>query len=93
MRIWKDDRGLYIKDRFGGTNHYRPGGVNGYDHAYRMDDGGLKEGDKPKTHHVSGAPLVKIRHGDITLYWATEDCHTQHNNRVYREVAAEHFRN
>lgn len=29
----------------------RPGNVIGYAHAYRMDDGGLKVGDKVKARH------------------------------------------
>lgn len=76
MRIYRDARGLYIRDRMGGTNHYRPGPVIGYAHAYDMSDGGLREGDKPKTHHVAGAELVKIRLDDgRVLYWASEYLH------------------
>lgn len=75
MLIRKDDRGLYIQSRWGAgdTNgHYRPGNLIGYAPIYRMDDGGLKEGDNPKTAHVDGTPLVKITLPDgVVLYWGT----------------------
>lgn len=76
MKIRKDERGLYIRGRFYKAgepdNPYRPGNVPGYDHVYDMSNGGLKEGDNPKTHHVAGAPLIKITLPDRVLYWAEE---------------------
>ncbi len=75
MKIRKDERGLYITGR-DGVDHYRPGAISGYAHAYAMQDGGLVEGDNPKTAHVSGAPLIRIRTADgKTLYWAATSLH------------------
>ncbi len=53
--VWQDEEGIYVRS---GGYIARPGDVIGYSHAYRMDDDGLKKGDKVKTHHIGGTPLV-----------------------------------
>lgn len=79
MRIHRDEKGLYIRSRYfslGDTDHYRPGGVPGFDHAFDMSEAGLAEGDNPKATHVAGAPLVRIRLEDgRVLHWASESAH------------------
>lgn len=74
MKICKDAKGLYITGRgLGLERPYRPGNVSGYEVAYDMSDGGLKEGDNPKTRHIPYAPLIKIQLEDgRVLHWATE---------------------
>lgn len=56
-KVRQDQTGLYIQS---GGYVARPGPVNGYGHAYRMDDGGLQPGDAVKSRHVSGTPLNVI---------------------------------
>jgi hypothetical protein len=73
MRVWKDKIGIYIKDRMGEDNHYRPGDVNGWSHAYDQSDGRLQEGMKVKSRHMTGAPGVKITLDDgRVLVWCSE---------------------
>lgn len=70
MKIYRDERGLFIKDSTGGGHHHRPGPVAGYSHVYDMSDGGLKEGDNPKTSYVSSTPLIRIKLPDgKEVYW------------------------
>ncbi len=68
-KVWKDEKGLYVK---AGGYIARPGDINGYSHAYRMDDGGLVYGDEAPTRHIGGTPLVCITltNGE-KIYWYT----------------------
>lgn len=69
--IRQDAKGLYV---IAGGYTGRPGGVGGYDHAMRMDDGGLKKGDRVKAAHVAGNPLIRIKlENGVKLYWYTRD--------------------
>jgi hypothetical protein len=78
-RIYRDEKGLYIRSwhfSLGDTDHYRPGGVIGFNHAFEMGEAGLAEGDNPKAAHIPGAPLVRIRLEDgWILHWAIESAH------------------
>lgn len=68
--VREDAHGLYVKA--GGVTA-RPGSINGYGHAYRMDDGNLKKGDKVTARHVGGTPMVKIKLPDgNTTRWFSE---------------------
>ena len=69
--IREDSEGLYLKS--GGVTA-RPGSVNGYGHAYRMDDGGLIKGDKVTARHIGGTSMVKIKlpDGRITRWFSDE---------------------
>lgn len=79
MRIYRDEKGLYIRSRcfsLGDTDHYRPGEVPGYAHVFDMSSAGLTEGDNPKAAYVAGAPLVRIRLEDgRVLHWENESEH------------------
>lgn len=68
-KVHRDDYGIYI--RCGGYKS-RPGNVVGYSHIFRMDDGGLQEGDTVKARHISGTPntRIKLNSGQV-IYW----CH------------------
>lgn len=68
--VRKDVRGLFIRT---GGYVFRPGAINGYQHAYRMDDGQLKDGDRVNARHIGGTPLARLRldDGRITR-WAEE---------------------
>lgn len=69
--VREDDRGLYIWLNGG---KYRPGGVTGWDHAYDMDDGGLKKGDKVRASVVPESPLTRIRlESHRKLMWHRDD--------------------
>jgi hypothetical protein len=75
--VHKDAKGLFVK---AGGYVARPGGVRGYDHAYRMDDGGLKEGDRVKARHKAQTPLTVITLDDGTkLHWHHEAKHIVYN--------------
>lgn len=65
--VREDEKGLFIK---AGGYIARPGGVVGYDHVLRMDDGGLKKGDKVVARHSAGSPLnyIKLPNGE-KLWW------------------------
>jgi hypothetical protein len=66
-RVRKDAKGLLIR---AGGYVSRPGNVRGYAHAYRMDDGGLKEGDYVKARHRAGTPLSVITLDDGSkIFW------------------------
>lgn len=56
-KVRKDKHGLFVK---AGGYIARPGPVRGNSHAYRMDDGGLKEGDTVKAHHQAQTQLTII---------------------------------
>jgi hypothetical protein len=72
--VRKDALGIYVR-----TNgaKYRPGKVAGYDHVFRMDDGGLIRGDRAIVRHRSQSPLCKVafkQNGkEIILHWHVED--------------------
>lgn len=80
MLVRKDKHGLYIRSRWyskrlGETDHpaYRPGEFRGHSHAWDTCSGGLSEGDKPKTSHVSGAPFIKITlDSGRVIYWGSD---------------------
>jgi len=55
--VREDEQGLYL---VAGGVKARPGSLSGYGHAWRMDDGGLKAGDKVVARHRGGTPLVSI---------------------------------
>ena len=68
--VREDEKGLYV---IAGGVTARPGSVNGYGHAYRMDDGDLKRGDKVSARHSAGTPMVKIKLPDGTVTrWFSE---------------------
>lgn len=68
--VRKDARGLFIRT---GGYVFRPGAINGYQHAVRMDDGQLQDGDHVKASHVGGTPLAKLTLGDGSVTrWAEE---------------------
>lgn len=72
MIVRRDEKGIYIKNARG--EPYRPGEIAGFSHVYAMDDGGLKEGDNPKTIHQNQSPLLRIKLDDgRILYWGPED--------------------
>lgn len=60
-KVRNDENGLYL---IAGGVKARPGAINGYSHAYRMDDGGLIQGDTVKAAHVGGSQLVRIKLAD-----------------------------
>lgn len=62
--VRRDAIGLFI--RTGGAV-FRPGAVLGYGHAYRMDDGGLVEGDRIAARHTGGTPLARLKLADGTI--------------------------
>jgi len=68
-KIWEDEKGLYVK---AGSYIARPGDITGYSHAYRMDEGGLVNGDAVPARHIAGSPLVCITltNGE-KIYWYT----------------------
>lgn len=68
-----DKHGLFVITN--GTR-FRPGGLNGYDHAYDMSDPGLKIGDKVWARHISQTPLARITTvDDKTVVWGCEYLH------------------
>lgn len=71
MRVVREDeQGIYVKNN--GQKH-RPGRVRGYYHAFDMDDGGLKKGDRVGVRNINHSPLCRIRLKDgRTLYWHSE---------------------
>lgn len=65
--IRRNEHGIYVVKE--GSKAY-PGNVAGYDHVYRMDAAGLKEGDKVHAHHIVQSPIVRIRTPDgLVLHW------------------------
>lgn len=79
--VREDEKGLYV---IAGGVTARPGAVNGYGHAYRMDGGGLQKGDKVTARHSGGTPLVKIKLPDQTVTrWFSEG---EHRDRGLMEV-------
>lgn len=65
--VRRDEIGLYV---VAGGRIARPGNVVGYSHAFRMDDGGLKVGDKVKARHIPQTPLTKVTLDDgAELRW------------------------
>lgn len=61
--IW----GLFVR---AGGYIARPGNVRGFAHAFRVDDGGLKAGDKIKATHIGGAQLTRVvTQGGLKLHW------------------------
>lgn len=83
--VKQDERGIYL---IAGGYPSRPGKVSGYGHAFNMDDGGLKIGDKVKAGHRSQTPLNVITLPDGSKrYW-------HHDYELYeklRKEAAERF--
>lgn len=68
--IREDEKGLFV---IAGGYKARPGSVGGYSHAFRMDDAGLRKGDRVKARHVAGSPLICITLEHAKIYWHT--CH------------------
>lgn len=69
--VREDEQGLFIKT---GGYQFRPGNVTGYDHAYRMDAGGLKPGDYVTARHIGGSPIARITLADGTnIHWHSTD--------------------
>lgn len=65
--VREDERGIFI---VAGGYVARPGDARSYSHAYRMDDAGLKKGDRVYARHRGGTPLTKVRLEDGTeLHW------------------------
>jgi hypothetical protein len=60
-KVRSDSEGLFVK---AGGYIARPGPVLGESHAYRMDDGGLKEGDDVKARHTPGTQITVITLSD-----------------------------
>lgn len=86
-RVWKDEHGIYIKT---GGYVFRPGGIRGYDHAYDMDDGGLKEGDTVKAHHMSQTRTAKLVLADGTFrHWGNHDVDDPDRNENIVPLTAE----
>lgn len=67
--VREDEKGLYV---IAGGVTARPGAVNGYAHAYRMDDGGLNAGDKVTVRHIGGTEMVKLTlpDGKVTRWYS-----------------------
>jgi hypothetical protein len=66
-KVRKDSKGIFV---VAGGYVARPGGVIGYDHAFRMDSANLQEGDEVKAIHWAGTPTTKIKLPDGTkLLW------------------------
>jgi hypothetical protein len=65
--VRKDEQGLFV---ICDGVIARPGNVRGYDHALRMDGGGLAAGEKIRCRQLSGSPLVKLKLPDGTfVFW------------------------
>ncbi|HEX8350411.1 MAG TPA: hypothetical protein VF598_10655 [Hymenobacter sp.] len=79
-KVKQDADGIFVQT---GGYIFRPGGVNGHDHAVEMDDGGLSKGDDVKARHMGGTELAKITldNGDVK-YWhaALPDDHRRREN-------------
>ena len=72
-KIRSDDRSIYLITN--GTI-YRPGPIIGFDHAYEMGDGDLKEGEKVKARAMSGSQICKIRLDDgRIIHWGSDYSH------------------
>lgn len=75
-KVKADELGLFVYTN--GTK-FRPGGIPGYDHAYEMDDAGLKAGDQVQARHVPQTEMASIKLMDgRTRRWATDYCHERH---------------
>lgn len=70
--VKQDETGIFIQ--LNGAK-YRPGNINGYSHAFKMDDGGLKKGDTVKASHRAGTPTIKITLDDGIRIWANDYVH------------------
>lgn len=55
--VHKDEMGIYI---ITGGYTFRPGNIDGYDHAYNMSGDGVLVGSKIKARHIAGTPLCRI---------------------------------
>ena len=80
--VREDAEGIYV--RAGGYG-FRPGGIVGHSHVRRMDDGGLKPGDKAKARHLSGSTTGVLTLPDGTKrFWCNQyehDLAKQYPNR------------
>ena len=64
-----DEHGVFV---WANGSKYRPGEVSGYAHVYRMDDAGLKVGDKVKVRNVPCTQLCKVTTVDgVELRWSS----------------------
>lgn len=81
-KVKEDSDGLFIQT---GGHIFRPGDVNGYYHAYEMDDGGLKKGDDVKARHLGGSQMAKLKldNGSVK-YWTTVPL--DHYSRIKPDV-------
>ena len=68
--VRKDESGLFVRT---GGYVFRPGPINGYSHAFDMDDAGLSEGDQVKAKHRGGSTLANITLSDGTRRVWAED--------------------
>lgn len=69
-----DEKGILIY--LNGAKH-RPGPIQGYAHAYNMDDGGLKVGDHVKARHRAGTPTIRVQTPEGERIWANDYMHEQ----------------
>jgi hypothetical protein len=68
--VRKDEQGLFV---ICDGVIARPGNVRGYDHALRMDGGGLTGGEKVPCRQLSGSPLVKLKlPDDAVVFWHSD---------------------
>lgn len=85
--VHEDDEGIFIKT---GGYVFRPGGIVGSAHAYRMDDGGLRKGDRVKARHKGGTTLAAITLDDGTKrIWASQYEHDRPGRKCDQDPDAE----
>ena len=78
--VREDSTGIYVVTN--GTK-FRPGDINGYSHANRMDDAGLKAGDKVKATHraTTSTAWIKTQSGN-KLLWGSDYDHMREQERA-----------
>lgn len=83
--VKEDQHGIYLS---GYETTYRPLAINGYSHANRMDDGGLKKGDRVHAKQVSSTPMMQVTLANgQTLLWA--DDYTREREMQLRKEASD----
>jgi hypothetical protein len=80
--VREDTRSLFI--RMGdGMYHFRPGPIDGYDHAYDMSGDAIQAGTKVEARHVGGTVLCEIKMQDGSKRrWAEQGEHDRQAERA-----------